>query len=122
MEDGNLLLVARKDNMYKIRGHRVEANAVELLLLRYTDVLEAVVKAFPDSRGHNILCGYFLADERKDPKKIKEFLRENLPYYMVPTCLIQLKDFPRNLNNKVNRAAILPPKEIDDYKLLESLY
>ena len=41
---------------------------------------------------------------------------------MVPTGLIQLNSFPRNLNGKIDRQSIEPPKEINDHKLLEQLY
>lgn len=120
--DGNLLYIGRKDNMYKIRGFRVESAAVESTVLRCAAIKEVVVKAFPDEGGTNILCGYFTADVDVDVKDLKAKLREILPYYMVPSCFIRLEEFPRNFNNKIDRKAILPPKEINDHKLLEKLY
>lgn len=122
LEDGNIKYVSRRDNMYKIRGFRVEANAVESVILQYPGIMGAVVKAFPDCRGYNILCGYFIAEDKKDPKKIKDYLREYLPQYMIPACIIQMNEFPRNINNKISRVDFEPPAEIDDHKLLEKLY
>lgn len=122
LKDGNIKYVARKDNMYKIRGFRVEASAVESVILQYPGVLDTVVKAFPDYLGNNILCCYFIAEDKKDPKKIKNYLREYLPQYMIPSCLIQMSEFPRNINNKVSRIDFAPPAEINDHKLLEKLY
>jgi len=122
LEDGNLQYVSRKDNMLKIRGYRVEASAVESVLLQYPKVIDAVVRAFLDSNGTNILCGYFLSEEKLNPKDIKVFLRERLPYYMVPACLIQMEDFPRTMNNKISLSDFHPPVEIDDHKLLERMY
>lgn len=75
-----------------------------------------------DDGGCNVLCAYFTADEKLDVKAIKERLKERIPYYMVPTGLIQLNSFPRNLNGKIDRKSIEPPKEINDHKLLEQLY
>ena len=66
LPDGNLQYVCRKDNMFKIRGFRVESGAVETAILESGDVKEAVVKAFMDDGGCNILCGYFTADHRVD--------------------------------------------------------
>lgn len=120
--DGNLQYIARKDNMCKIRGYRVEMGAVEAALLLYNTVQEAVVRAWSDSGGCNILCGYFVAEETLDPKEVKAFLRQHLPYYMVPSCLIQMPEFPRSTNNKIMRGKFLPPAEINDHKLLEKLY
>lgn len=120
--DGNLHYVGRKDNMYKIRGFRVESGAVESTVLKCAAIKEVVVKAFPDAGGVNILCGYFTSDVDVDVKDLKEKLKEILPYYMVPACFIRLDEFPRNFNNKIDRKAIKPPKEINDHKLLEKLY
>jgi non-ribosomal peptide synthetase component F len=121
-EEGNLEYRGRKDYMYKIRGFRVEAGAVETAMLKCGKIKEAVAKAFIDSGGTAILCGYFVADEQIDVKQIKEYLKSKLPYYMVPTALFQMDELPRNFNNKIDRNAILPPKELDDHKLLEKLY
>lgn len=120
--DGNLQYVCRKDNVYKIRGFRVESTAVEHAVMECAPVKEVVAKAFTDNGGCNILCAYFTSDEKLDPKEIKTRLSEKIPYYMMPTCLIQLDEFPRNLNNKIDRKKIEAPKELNDHKLLEKLY
>lgn len=122
LEDGNLQYVCRKDNVYKIRGFRVESTAVEHAIMNCARVKEVVAKAFMDDGGCNILCAYFTAEEKLDVKAIKDKMKEKIPYYMVPTCLIQLDDFPRNFNSKIDRKAIEPPKELNDHKLLEKLY
>lgn len=120
--DGNLHYIGRKDNMYKVRGFRVESGAVESTVLKCAAIKEVVVKAFPDAGGVNILCGYFTSDVDIDVKDLKAKLKEILPYYMVPACFIRLNEFPRNFNNKIDRKSIKPPKEINDHKLLEKLY
>lgn len=118
LDDGNLDYVSRKDNMFKIRGFRVEAGAVETVLLQYPGIDDAVVKAFPDAGGTNILCGYYLSRQALSSEKIKEFLGERLPYYMVPVCLVFMEAFPRNQNNKIMRGAFQPPAELNDRMLL----
>lgn len=120
--DGNLKFICRKDDVYKIRGFKVGAAAVEEAMLKCPLVKEAAVKAFEDSGGCNILCGYFSSDEKADVKKIKEELKKALPYYMVPTCMIAMDRLPRNSNNKIDRKALEPPAELNDHKLLEKLY
>jgi amino acid adenylation domain-containing protein len=122
LPDGNLYYVGRKDTMYKIRGFRVEAAAVENALLSLGLVRETVVKIFTDHGGTNILCAYFTADKPLDVKLLKKKMRTLVPYYMVPTCMIQLAEFQRLRSGKVNRSAIEPPRELNDHKLLEKLY
>lgn len=81
-----------------------------------------VVKAFEDNGGCNILCAYFVAEEQIDVKELKRKLKQIIPYYMVPTAMFQLERFVRNVNNKIDRQALKAPKELNDYKLLETLY
>lgn len=121
-EDGNLRYICRKDNMFKIRGFRVESGAVEVAILKCSSIKEVVVKAFEDNGGCNILCAYFVAEEQIDVKELKRKLKQIIPYYMVPTAMFQLERFVRNANNKIDRQALKAPKELNDYKLLETLY
>lgn len=104
--DGNLKYICRKDWMLKIRGYRVEPSEVELCILKYPGITETAVTAYRDSGGTNILCGYFTATHEIDGEEIKVFLKQHLPYYMVPLKMKQLVDFPRNKNNKIERNAL----------------
>lgn len=110
LPDGNLKFVCRKDWMLKIRGYCVESCEVELWILKYPGITESAVTACTDSGGTNILCGYFIADHEIDLQELQSFLKSHLPYYMVPLKMLQLDDFPRNHNNKVdkNRLPAIP--------------
>lgn len=122
-QDGeDLRYVCRKDNMYKIRGFRVEGGAVEATLLKCGAVKEAAVRAFEDSGGTSVLIGYFTSDEQVDVKVLKERMKEYVPYYMVPTAILQMDELPRNANNKIDRSALKAPAELNDHKLLEEKY
>lgn len=104
--DGNLQFVCRKDWMLKIRGYRVESCEVELWMLKYPGILEAAVVACTDHNRINILCGYFTADHEIEIEKLRAFLKTHLPYYMVPAKMLQLDDFPRNQNHKINKKGL----------------
>jgi amino acid adenylation domain-containing protein len=109
LPDGNLKFVCRKDWMLKIRGYRVESSEVELCMLKYPEITEAAVTAYTDDGGTNILCGYFTANHEVDINAIKTFLKQHLPSYMVPLKIMQLDDFPRNKNNKIEKNALPIP-------------
>ncbi len=122
-ENNNLEYICRKDNVYKIRGFRVENTAVEDAIHRCCDRLDEVaVTAFVDKGGCNILCAYVSARDTVDPKKLKSALRSIIPYYMIPSCILQLDVMPHNFNGKVDRKALVPPPELNDHKKLEELY
>ena len=95
---------------------------MESAVLRCPEIKEAAVRAFTDEGGVKILCGYFAADVDIDVKKLKEELKAILPYYMIPTCFIRMESLPRNMNNNMDRNALVPPKGLNDHKLLDKLY
>ena len=121
-KDGPLRFVGRKDTMYKVRGFRVEGEAVERALLSIPGIKEAAVTCHTDSRGVNILFGYFSADTAIDHQYLREHLAASIPYYEVPTGLIQLPSLPRTLSGKIDRSALPAPPEIDDYKKVKKKY
>lgn len=114
--------VCRKDNMVKIRGFRVEIDEVERQLRKFSGIGEVCVKYFTDDGGTNILCGYFEASAPLDVKAIKAFLKEKMPYYMVPTALFQVERLPRTVSGKIARRAIQAPAEINNHRLLKERY
>jgi amino acid adenylation domain-containing protein len=109
LPDGNMEYIGRKDWMMKIRGFRVEATEVENAMLKFPGVLETSVKAFQDDGGTNVLCGYFIAEQSVQSHDFLDFLKTQLPAYMVPSILVQMEDFPRNFNNKVNKCELPEP-------------
>ncbi len=121
-ENGQLIFAGRKDSMYKIRGFRVEGEAVERAILSCPEIKEAAAVCHTDNRGARILFAYFSADHIVDHRNLRDFLAARIPYYEIPTGLIQLPALPRTLSGKIDRHAFQPPAEIDDYKLVKKLY
>lgn len=120
LPDGNYLYMNRKDWMVKINGQRVETGEVEIQMAAVPGVENAVVKDFQDKNGQNYLCGYYVAEEQTEPSvgiegRIRVFLKENLPDYMVPRFFKRLEALPKNTNGKLDRTVLLPP-DMDEYK------
>lgn len=121
-EGGALIYCGRRDNMVKIRGFRVELAGVEQCMIRYPGIREVCCVAHRDSGGTNLLFGYYCSDQEIDHEKLRLYLKDYLPYYMIPSALIRCEEFPRTLSGKVDRRAFAPPAELDDHKLIEQLY
>jgi len=115
LADGNMEFLGRADNQVKIRGFRIELGEIENRLLEYdkenedTFIKEAVVidRSFPD--GSKFLCGYIVHDKHIDIKELKNYLRQELPDYMVPTCFVKVEKLPLTPNGKVDRKALPEP-------------
>jgi Phosphopantetheine attachment site/AMP-binding enzyme C-terminal domain len=112
--DGCLEYLGRKDFQLKIRGHRIQAEEVELALLRLPQISQAVVQAYKDDYGDDRLVAYVTPATKELPtiKQMRNSLKKWLADYMIPSKFIILQTLPVNSNGKVNRQQ-LPPAELD---------
>ena len=109
-KDGDIFYVGRKDNMIKTAGYRVSPTEVEMQILKFPDInFACVTSVFDKIRGQKIICGYTTSNIKKvEDMKLKLFLSNHLPTYMIPTKFIFFKKFSITGNQgKINRPEIL---------------
>ena len=108
--DGFLIYLGRKDDQVKIRGYRVELGAVERAILRHPIVGEAAVIALENHQGEKFLAAYIVrcSSNTFTVEELREFLKEVLPDYMVPTRFVFVESLPL-MNGKLNRNALPLP-------------
>ncbi|RAI89548.1 amino acid adenylation domain-containing protein [Paenibacillus pabuli] len=112
LSGGGLEYIGRIDHQIKIRGHRVEVGEIETALLGYEPIKQVVVTS---RLGKNDICNlyaYYVTDLKISTKKLKEFLSDILPEYMVPSYFIQIDTIPLTPNGKVDRQALPEPEII----------
>jgi amino acid adenylation domain-containing protein len=63
----------------------------------------------PVKANHKYLCAYFVSGNGLNASQLKEYLAAELPGYMIPSYFIPLKEFPLNLNGKLDRKALPVP-------------
>ncbi|MCB9419971.1 MAG: amino acid adenylation domain-containing protein [Ardenticatenaceae bacterium] len=111
--NGTLKLLGRIDHQVKIRGYRIETGEIESLLSDHESVQDAVVVASEDSTGDQRLIAYWVASDPDKPVSttvLRNYLREHLPEYMVPSVFMDMHDgLPLNPNGKVDRFALPAP-------------
>ncbi len=96
LPDGNIEFLGRIDNQVKIRGYRIELGEIEVVLGEHPDVRHAVVIMREDHPGDKFLAAYIIPvpGVSLDANKLRAYLREKLPEYMVPSAFIQMDAFP----------------------------
>ncbi|AOX00331.1 hypothetical protein BJP34_13485 [Moorena producens PAL-8-15-08-1] len=107
--DGNIEFLGRIDHQVKIRGFRIELGEIESVLSGHQQVQECVVIPREDTPGNKRLVAYVVGDDDLDIKALKEYARQQLPDYMVPSVVVPLTSLPLSLSGKIDRKALPAP-------------
>lgn len=110
LPDGNMEFLGRTDSQLKIRGNRVEPGEIEYHMLACAPVREAAVISL-----HDELHGFFVAEKEDSTGQLRQFLRNLLPGYMLPSTLTQLAVMPTTSNGKIDKASL--KKQVPEMKL-----
>jgi amino acid adenylation domain-containing protein/non-ribosomal peptide synthase protein (TIGR01720 family) len=103
--EGELYFVGRTDFQIKLRGYRLETGEIEARLTALANIKEAVVTLWYANTPKACLVAY-VTGNNVDITKIRKYLKEVLPSYMVPQYIVPLDTMPLNANNKIDRKAL----------------
>jgi amino acid adenylation domain-containing protein len=108
--DGLLEFVGRKDQLIKLKGHRVEPAEVEGALRGCSGVADGavVIRRSPDGRALSMIAYVELAPGVQGllPRHVIAMLSRVLPRHMLPAMLHIVDSLPRLATFKVDRAAL----------------
>ncbi|WP_431974319.1 amino acid adenylation domain-containing protein [Micromonospora haikouensis] len=104
LPDGGVVFLGRRDDQVKVSGFRVELGEVERVLGDCPGVGEGAVLAVADADAVELVA---VLTGPADPGEVREFLRANLPAYMVPARCHRVRRLPTTNNGKVDRPALL---------------
>ena len=115
--DGNLCFVGRNDGQVKLRGFRIELGEVESRLATHPLVTEAVVVLREDAAREKQIVAYLVAapgheQEEEVPKKLRSYLADFLPEYMIPGAFVVLQQMPLTANGKLAHDRLPEPDSI----------
>lgn len=108
LPDGNIQFLGRIDNQIKIRGIRVELGEIETRMLQYQGAKEAYIMLYKNG-SHQFLTVYYTTETSIDENKLRNYLKEHLPDYMIPTAMVYLEALPLNTSGKVDRRKLPAP-------------
>jgi acyl-coenzyme A synthetase/AMP-(fatty) acid ligase len=108
-EDGLFEFLGRVDSQIKSRGYRIELGEIEAALNELAELRESVVVAV-DTGGFEAtaICCAFAAQDGASvrPVDVRRQVSDVLPSYMLPTHWAVFDALPKNVNGKVDRAAL----------------
>ncbi|MBT5267814.1 MAG: AMP-binding protein, partial [Candidatus Marinimicrobia bacterium] len=108
LPDGNIEFLGRVDEQVKIRGFRVELGEIEVVLERNPYIRESAVVVNETSKEEKYLVAYVVMLEGHDLQnsELRQFLKERLPDYMIPSFFVETDVLPITPGGKVDRKAL----------------
>lgn len=106
--DGNLIFLGRIDRQLKVRGYRVEAGAVESVLVTHPKVRECVIDQRDLPPWGAVLVAYVVPElgRATEASALIRFAAERLPAHAVPSLVVTIDNIPQTLNGKIDRLAL----------------
>ncbi|MEH2238172.1 condensation domain-containing protein, partial [Nostoc sp.] len=99
----------------KIRGFRIELGEIEAVLNSHPQVQQAIVIVREDIAENKRLVAYLVTlDESLNNNQLREYLKQKLPEYMMPSGFVVLETLPLTPNGKIDYKALPVPDEIRD--------
>ncbi len=122
LPNGKIEYIGRSDYQVKIRGFRIELGEIESQLNQYIGIKNTVVIAKKEASGINRLIAYYVPKQQDNitSDDLRNYLKNKLPEYMIPSAFISLDEFPLTPNGKINRKALPEPSQIFTNKLFTS--
>ncbi|EGJ29404.1 MULTISPECIES: non-ribosomal peptide synthetase [Moorena] len=124
LPNGDIKFISRIDHQVKVRGYRIETGEIEAVLNSYPQVQETVVVAREDNFGNKGLVAYLVLEsetpevsDTEQIEKVKQYVKEQLPKYMIPSRFLLLPELPLTPNGKVDRKALPVPDVVSSMSI-----
>lgn len=108
--DGRIEFLGRMDGQIKLRGFRIELGEIEAALRKHPALTDVVVVIKQQKGGESRLVAYVVGSRTITTEELKNFLKRNLPHYMVPSAFVTMDGLPLTPNGKVDRRALPEPQ------------
>ncbi|PMB52083.1 non-ribosomal peptide synthetase [Fischerella thermalis CCMEE 5201] len=119
LPDGNIELLGRIDDQVKIRGFRIELGEIEAVLSSHPQVQAAVVIIRELQTDNKSIVAYIVSQEQSlTTSELRNFLKQKLPDYMIPSAIAILETLPLTPNGKIDRRA-LPIPDMEQSREIE---
>ena len=102
--DGYVKIVDRKKDMINVSGFKVFPNEVEDALAEHPDIIEAAVVGMEDEESGELVKAFVVStNSALTEKQVREFARQSLTAYKVPSSVEFRDELPKTNVGKVLR-------------------
>jgi amino acid adenylation domain-containing protein len=110
-KDGNIQFLGRIDDQVKIKGFRIELGEIERVMEQSGLVQRAVVTGNEDNNGNKRLVAYVIPQKNFNRDGMNDYLKERLPYFMLPSFFVKMEEIPFTKNGKIDRKRLPQPEQ-----------
>jgi len=105
-ENDMLFFSARKDNLIKLHGFRIELEEIDNTIINCSNVIHSLT--IPLKRKNEVikLISFVLAS-KFDIDQLRSEIKRYLPIYMIPAEIIQIREYPYTANHKIDTSVLL---------------
>ena len=98
--------MGRLDNQVKYLGHRIELEEIDSYIRKYSHNNMVATVLLIDGENQKLIAFIESQEENVDVKKLYEYLKKELPYYMIPSEIKLVNTLPLTQNGKINRSSL----------------
>lgn len=110
--EGWIEFQGRNDHQVKIQGYRIEIGEIENALRQHPRIVKCAVKPIGQDRGAKRLAAYIILNSDQnvpDQEEFRQFLRQQLPDYMIPRTFTVISKLPLSSNGKIDYGQLPEP-------------
>ena len=106
LADGSIQFLGRADRQVNIQGLRIELGEIEAVLSQSDFVIEAAITVRTNNLGETLAAYIVPRDKEVTVELLRDYLKSELPAYMIPNAFFFLDTFPLTTSGKVDRRAL----------------
>jgi amino acid adenylation domain-containing protein/non-ribosomal peptide synthase protein (TIGR01720 family) len=101
--EGYIEFASRLDSQVKIQGYRIEPAEIAAVIAKHPSIRHCFVHATENGQGVKLLVAYLVTQEHYSEEVLKEYLKNTLPAYMIPSFFVKVPALPMTSNGKIDR-------------------
>ena len=110
--DRMLFFNGRNDEQVKLHGYRIELDEINNHLRRIPFVDDALTVPLKKDEEVKRLISFVILKHQMNPpqnlsSEVLNRLSQTLPYYMLPSEIVSINEFPYNANHKIDRSKLI---------------
>ncbi len=108
-EEGYIKIVGRSKDMVIRGGENIYPVEIENYLYRHPDILDVQVVGVPDEKYGEVLTAWIItkAGHTLDEDGVREFCKDHIAHYKVPTYIRFVEEFPMTVTGKIQKFKIV---------------